>query len=318
MNRFAVLFLLAVMIAAPNRLFAQEANEWVKYENNPVLGGELGVCFDVTLIQENGLYKMWFSWRAKHSMGYTESVDGVHWKEPVVVLAPCDSGWEKLVNRSSVVHKGELYYMWYTGQTDTTSQIGFATSKDGIHWTRQSDKPVLTAEAPWEKVAVMCPDVRWNEETQLFEMRYSGGEQYEPNAIGYATSPDGLRWTKYENNPIFAADPNSKWEQHKVTAGQIVQRGEWFYMFYIGFENEHLARIGVARSKDGLTNWRRKKDNPIVSPDKDKWDADACYKPFAIYDEKEDLWRLWYNGRRGNVEQIGLVIHKGEDLGFTE
>ena len=191
MNRFAVLFLLAVMIAAPNRLFAQEANEWVKYENNPVLGGELGVCFDVTLIQEDGLYKMWFSWRAKHSMGYTESVDGVHWKEPVVVLAPCDSGWEKLVNRSSVVHKGELYYMWYTGQTDTTSQIGFATSKDGIHWTRQSDKPVLTAEAPWEKVAVMCPDVRWNEETQLFEMRYSGGEQYEPNAIGYATSPAG-------------------------------------------------------------------------------------------------------------------------------
>jgi hypothetical protein len=25
---------------------------------------------------------------------------------------------------------------------------------------------------------------------------------------------------------------------------------------------------------------------------------------------------LWYNGRRGGVEQIGAAIHDGEDLGF--
>jgi hypothetical protein len=27
-------------------------------------------------------------------------------------------------------------------------------------------------------------------------------------------------------------------------------------------------------------------------------------------------WQLWYNGRRGVVEQIGLALHDGEDLGF--
>ena len=318
MKRFSIILALAFLAVASCQLFAQDANQWVKYENNPVLGGDLGVCFDVTLIQEDGVFKMWFSWRTKHSMGYTESADGVDWSDPIVVLAPRDSGWEKLINRSSVVHKGDLYYMWYTGQTDNSSQIGFATSKDGIHWERQSAVPVLKAEEEWEKVAVMCPDVQWDEEDQLFKMRYSGGEQYEPNAIGYATSPDGLHWTKYKNNPIFAADPNNTWEQHKVTAGQFVKRGDWYYMFYIGFENEHLARIGIARSKDGITGWERLKTNPIISPDKDKWDGDACYKPFAIYDEKEDLWRLWYNGRKGNVEQIGLVIRQGEDLGFDQ
>ncbi len=318
MNRFILTLLSVIMLISPRQGLAEGAAPWVKYEGNPVLGGKLGVCFDVTLIQEDGLYKMWFSWRTKASMGYTESVDGINWREPVVVLAPRDSGWENLINRSSVVHKGDLYYMWYTGQTSKTSQIGFATSKDGIHWERQSDQPVLKAELEWEKTSVMCPDVQWDEEDQLFKMRYSGGEQYEPNAIGYATSPDGIQWTKYENNPIFAADPKSKWEQHKVTAGQIVKRGEWYYMFYIGFENEHLARIGIARSKDGINNWVRMKNNPIVSPDQGKWDADACYKPFAIYDEKDDLWRLWYNGRKGGTEQIGLVIHQGEDLGFDE
>ena len=36
---------------------------WRKYEANPVLGGNLGTCFDVTLLQDNDVYRMWFSWR---------------------------------------------------------------------------------------------------------------------------------------------------------------------------------------------------------------------------------------------------------------
>ena len=318
MDRIAFSFFLTLflLIVLPFSSFAQTETDWVKYENNPVLGGDLGVCFDVSLIRENDVYKMWFSWRTKRSIGYAESVDGVNWSDPIVVLEPTDSGWEMLVNRCGVVHKDDRYYMWYTGQTEKTSQIGFATSNDGVHWERASKNPVLTPEEEWEKTSAMCPDVQWDEDAKLFVMRYSAGEQYEPNAIGCATSPDGLNWKKYQKNPIFVADPESRWEQHKVTACQCVKRGEWFYMFYIGFENEHLARIGVARSKDGLTNWERMKNNPIISPDPGAWDGDACYKPFAIYDEDQDLWRLWYNGRKGGVEQIGLATHKGEDLGF--
>ena len=36
---------------------------WEKSPASPVLGGDLGVCFDVTMIEEDGLFKMWFSWR---------------------------------------------------------------------------------------------------------------------------------------------------------------------------------------------------------------------------------------------------------------
>ena len=56
-----------------------------------------------------------------------------------------------------------------------------------------SDKPVLVPERPWEKVAVMCPHVLWDEQAKLYRMWYSGGEQEEPNAIGYATSPGRTR-----------------------------------------------------------------------------------------------------------------------------
>jgi predicted GH43/DUF377 family glycosyl hydrolase len=162
----------------------------------------------------------------------------------------------------------------------------------------------------------MCPDVMWETVGKVFCMWYSGGEQYEPDAIGFATSADGNMWRKREANPVFKADPTNTWEQHKVTACQVVRREDWYYMFYIGFFDLHKAQIGIARSRDGLTNWQRHPGNPIISPTKDGWDHDACYKPYAIFDEARQRWMLWYNGRKGDVEQIGLATHEGEDLGF--
>jgi hypothetical protein len=85
-------------------------------------------------------------------------------------------------------------------------------------------------------------------------------------------------------------------------------------MFYIGFKDKHHAQIGLARSKDGVGDWRRHPANPIIRPGKGRWDGDAVYKPFALFDGKH--WLLWYNGRKGGVEQIGVAIHEGEGLGF--
>ncbi len=318
--------------------------KWTKYENNPVLGGaDLGTCFDIAMLQEDGKYKMWFSWRDKVSIAYTESKDGINWSEPTIALASNrESGWENEVNRPTVVKRDGVYHLWYTGQvwyndwSKSRSWIGYATSTDGIHFEKKSDKPVLVPEKGWEKEhAVMCPNVEWDADTKLYKMWYSGGDIYEPDAIGYATSPDGLVWTKYKNNPIFSSDKNIVWEQHKVAAAHIFKHNDWFLMFYIGYEDEHLARIGVARSKDGITSWERLPKNPIISPPgggkagqrnpkellpnqtaEDSWDASACYKPFVIYDAKEKKWRLWYNGRNGNLERIGLAFLEGEDLGF--
>jgi predicted GH43/DUF377 family glycosyl hydrolase len=289
---------------------------WTKYPNNPVLGGKLGTCFDVSLLKENATYQMYFSWRPKRSVALVESSDGIHWSDPpVIVLSPNDkTDWEQDINRPVVVKKSDGYHMWYTGQARGRSWIGYATSGDGKTWTRQSDKPVLWPDQPWEKVALMCPHVIWDEGGKQFRMWYSGGEQYEPDAIGYATSPDGLHWAKRQDNPIFKSDPSREWERHKVTACQVVRHDGWFYMFYIGFRDVDHAQIGLARSKDGITDWQRLPSNPIISPGKAAWDADACYKPYAIFDPKSARWMLWYNGRRGGVEQIGLAIHEGQEL----
>ena len=86
-------------------------------------------------------------------------------------------------------------------------------------------------------------------------------------------------------------------------------------MFYIGFHDEPTAQIGLARSRDGINDWQRHAENPIIFPGDDTWDGDACYKPFAVLDKGR--WILWYNGRRGHLEQIGLAFHEGEYLGFS-
>jgi beta-1,2-mannobiose phosphorylase / 1,2-beta-oligomannan phosphorylase len=311
----------AVLLAAVGALFSSAPTTgagtsagWRKYESNPVIGGKLGTVFDVTVLKEGNKYRMWASWRPKKSIALFESSNGTHWGEPTIVLGPTNSGWEDDVNRPGIVKRPDGYHLWYTGQAHGHSWIGYAVSRDGRNWERVGKSPVLSADAPWEKMAVMCPQVIWDGAREEYRMWYSGGEQYEPDAIGYATSKDGAHWTKYAANPIFQADAHKLWERDKVTAAQVVEHAGWFYMFYIGFRDIDHAQIGIARSRDGVGSWDRLARNPIISPDENAWDADACYKPWVIFDHGR--WLLWYNGRRGALEQIGLAIHDGEDLGF--
>ena len=294
---------------------------WEKFEGNPVLGGSYGVCFDISVLEMDGGYRMYFSWRTRKSIAVTDSRDGFSWSEPEICLAPrpTPQGWENDLNRPAVVYREGIYHMWYTGQFHSgdrggTSHIFYAVSEGGIHFQRKQDEPVLWPEEPWEKSSLMCPDVMWEEEEQLYKMWYSGGEKYEPNAIGYAVSKDGIHWEKRAGNPVFQADPENPWEQHKAAGCHVIKLDGEYLMFYIGYQNEDYAQIGLAKSKDGVSGWMRHPENPIIAPDPGAWDGEACYKPYAIYDGNR--WMLWYNGRKGHVEQIGVAVHEGWELGF--
>lgn len=295
---------------------------WVKYEKNPILGGSLGTIFDVSVLKDDdGLYRMYNSWRDQKSIALSVSKDGFNWTTPVICFPfNNETGWEFDVNRPTIIRQGGKYHMWYTGQigagkSDGYSWIGYATSEDGKLWLRTSDKPVLSPELPWEKVALMSPHVIWDEEEQIFKMWYCGGEQIEPNAIGYATSKDGIHWEKYKQNPIFQGDASNEWEQNRVGGCMVIKRENDYLMFYIGYKDMYYAQIGIARSKDGITNWERYENNPIIFPG-DGWDMHATYKPFPIQDVKNNRWLLYYNGRSYDHEQMGMAIHEGLDLGF--
>ncbi|MCY3024423.1 MAG: LamG domain-containing protein, partial [Planctomycetota bacterium] len=151
----------------------ESAGGWVKYEKSPVLGGQYGTCFDIAVLREGDAYRMWVSWRPKKSVALVESKDGLSWSAPEIVLPPAKTFWEEDINRPSVLKRDDGYHMWYTGQAKgRNSWIGYATSPDGKTWKRMSDKPVLSFDHPWEKVAVMCPHVLWDEQARLFRMWY--------------------------------------------------------------------------------------------------------------------------------------------------
>lgn len=289
---------------------------WEKYENNPVLGDELtGSVFDpYVFVDENGTYRMYVSWRKKGAIAVTTSEDGINWSELKIVLdKDTSTGWEDIVNRATVVYKDGLYHMWYTGQSNRISKIGYATSEDGYIFNKRNE-PVIINEKEWEKDSVMNPHVIYDEEENVFKMWYAAGETYEPDVIAYATSKDGINWDKYSGNPILKANENkSALDSFKVGGCDVHKlSNDSYIMFYIGYTDINTARIFVAKSQDGI-NWVRT-GKPIIVPEKGKFDSEACYKPSAILDSKNNRWMLWYNGRTLDREYIGLAIYNKDEI----
>ena len=290
---------------------------WIKCSENPLIGPTLGPngAFDGSVLRIGDEFWIWFSWRDLKSIGFCRTKDGIHMDfYPEPVLTPDPMGWDKDVNRIAVIREGNKFKMWYSGQDDETMRLGFAESTDGIHWTKYPE-PVLVPEGGWEKQCIMCPFVMREEVDgkSLYRMWYSAGHIFEPDAIGYATSNDGIHWQKHPANPIFS--PGAEWEKARVTACDIQKVGNDYYLFYIGFRDEFEGCcIGVAKSKDGISGWVRHPENPIIRPGKlGSWDDCNIYKPFIC--RVGDEWYMWYNASFRNdaqrKEQIGLATCSG-------
>ena len=302
---------------------------WVKV-SKPVFGGldrSLGKIFDVCVLfrtvklpptEMKPTFCMYFSWTSLNSIGLTFSYDGMTWGDPAVALYGQNDGigndWQSIVNRPHVLYHNSIYHMWYSAQDieNSVSTIGYATSPDGLKWERHIVGPVLAPTQPWEHTTIMCSHVLFDAHKSLYRMWYSAGHQYEPLAIGHAVSCDGIHWNRTQDLPIFTSDRMLEWEQDRVTCPTVVYNGEYYYMFYIGFANIDDAAIGIARSRDGVSNWERHPHNPILKPSAGSWDRDAVYKPYPVFDGSR--WWLWYNGRHGIMEQIGLAILFEHDL----
>ena len=284
--------------------------KWKKYDKNPVFGNrETGTVFDAQVTKFGGeKFRMYFSWRCKKALAYTESSDAIHWSEPKICMESNPAnGWEDDINRSCVIYKDGKYLMWYTGQARGFSKIGYAVSEDGVKFERVLNMPVMVPEYPYEGFSVMNPYVIWDEEKNLFRMWYASGETHEPNVLCYAESQDGIKWEKSLLNPIYVKGNKGAWDCDRVGGCEVHRLPDGNYlMFYIGYSDIDTARIGAAISPDGVTCWKQAEGNPLICPSKDTFDACACYKPTVFIDE--DKIYLWYNGRTGDEEYIGLAI----------
>lgn len=289
--------------------FPCEQGGWRK-KGQLKLDGLTGSIFDPYVLISDTI-RLYYSDRQKNTIEMIQSQNGEDWSRPISVMkGSADTKWDNQINRASVVFHNGTYKMWFTGQHQGKSAIGVALSKDGTNFEKLCNNPVLKPEYDYEGDSVMNPCVIWDEHDKLFKMWYSAGETYEPDVICYATSEDGVEWKKMADlNPVLQRS-EEKYDCCKVGGCDVHKiSNDRYIMFYIGYQNVDVARICVAESTDGITGWKRSKENPILAPSPNEWDSDAIYKPCVGCFNGNAY--LWYNGRKKNVERIGYAINEG-------
>ncbi len=244
-------------------------------------------------------FKMWYTgvdnkilpedrkWRA----GYATSPDGIVWTRYRGNNCPTspegdgcvfDTGsagsWDDAVIGTSDViidydaPTDERYKMWYEGCIyDGTPvhpcKIGYATSPDGITWTRYSGNNCPTGlqgdgcvfdigdNGSWDSSSVFQPVILKTPEGQ-YEMWYAANSQLSTGIrIGYATSPDGITWTRYPGNNcptdplgngcVFDIGVSGNWDDRSIKSPSVLRISGRHLMWYLGKEDK-LFKVGLA------------------------------------------------------------------------
>lgn len=299
---------------------------WTLDPKNPLLDvlpgspWEASAVFDPCVARRaDGSLWMWYSTRGARPSSIALAIDtsgtGSHFvryaHNPVLTPDPPESAPATAITRPSVVALPDgTWRMWYSTNSPDgpagRAWIGTATSIDGVNWQKHGS-PVMTPQPGWEQPALQCPNVFYDAESGRFMMWYCGGQVYEPDAVGFATSPDGITWTRHPANPIFK--PTSGWEGYKVGSFQVHRVGAEYYAFYNAFQNDpFVSQVGMARSADGVTAWEHHPANPLLIPGPlGSWDAAMVYKPSALWDERKQRWDVWFNASQvlNSFERIG-------------
>jgi predicted GH43/DUF377 family glycosyl hydrolase len=213
----------------------------------------------------------------------------------------------KLLFFPSVVYdatKG-LYRMWFMylpGWSGVPYNIGYAVSTDGIDWLMYARNPVLQPGSPGSFDYPNIHDPFVMRDGNGYRMYYTGftGSRY---AIGIATSPDGIRWTKYAGNPVLTAQPNP-WEFAGPAEPKVIFDGTQYKMFYTGVDASGTYGIGLATSSDGFA-WERYSSNPVLPKGPPgSWDQYAVGTIATFF--ANGKYYLYYGG--GPYTPIGYAI----------
>jgi predicted GH43/DUF377 family glycosyl hydrolase len=127
-----------------------------------------------------------------------------------------------------------------------------------------------------------------------------------PINISYATSPDGILWTPYENNPIFTGD-GTGFDSAGVRGPlvSVENDGTWL-MYYNGIpslsQTADAIGTGKATASEPIGPWERQ-DAPIFSRSDNgrAWDGDVMFMDDIL--KTDEGYTLYYTARGGTGER---------------
>jgi beta-1,2-mannobiose phosphorylase / 1,2-beta-oligomannan phosphorylase len=179
---------------------------------------------------------------------------------PVFSGTGADTWDEKIRERGYILREGNQWHLWYTGYRlsgDTTRYLGYASSSDGLNWTRHPDNPIF--------------DQSWVEDMQVIKQ----GETYVMVAEGrndiahMMTSTDGIHWGDHGSLDIRYANGQPLTPGAYGTPTLWIE-GEAWNLFY---EREDLG-IWLARSTDRKV-WTNVQDEPVIACGPEAYDKRA-------------------------------------------
>lgn len=260
------------------------------------------------VIKENGIYKMWYTgnngsgWR----IGYATSLNGFSWTGtpgPVIQSGSTD-GWEMDNSDPFVIHNDDSYIMWYSSLGYNWAwgsdrfRLRYVTSTDGISWTKYPTWILIGTPGSWDNGGINR-GISIMKTNSSYKMWYTGvnegtsGTNFERWQIGYATSPDGVTWTK-NSSPVI--QPTEEWELYSVSYPNVVFDGTTYEMWYTAGNKDSLpVQVVYATSTDGI-NWNKPAGkNPVFSIGPlGSFDSSALSSPFILKDN--NLLRMFYGG----------------------
>lgn len=131
----------------------------------------------------------------RQRLGVARSKDGVAWEKyrgnPILEIGAYGAFDETGLGEPAVWSQHAWYWMLYTARDrNEVRRLGLARSRDGVRWTRVSERPALRGELDWNSKVMCDPHVLTN--TQPLWVYFGGGDKAEPaenlnGQIGYGT-----------------------------------------------------------------------------------------------------------------------------------
>lgn len=180
-------------------------------------------------------------------------------KNPLFSGTGGDTWDEKIRERGFILREDDGYHMWYTGyrektQKDVGMALGYATSPDGITWTRHPGNPIFN-ESWVEDMIVVKHD-------SLYYMFAEGRN----DVAHMLTSRDKIHWQDHGSLMIRRTDGQPLSPGPYGTPCVYIEGNVW-HLFY---ERDDLG-IWHATSTDVKT-WTNVQDEPVIKMGPEAYD----------------------------------------------
>jgi predicted GH43/DUF377 family glycosyl hydrolase len=287
---------------------------WTRYAGNPVVAN--GMNSRPVRVDEHTL-RVYYGSREKPGLYYFDVDDRQpeRLKAPPVgpFLTPGPGKYDDdlLLAPEPVRLSATHLRMYYSSKKKggffaKTWTLSVADSHDnGATWTKYAGNPILEpTDEKWECGAVGFCSV---EKTPAgWKMWYLGTDDQGDalKQVGYATSTDGLQWTRYPHNPIIGVNPRLHWEAKAIAVPRVIRDDRLYKVWYCSYPQNNTYAIGQAESFDGL-RWFRSPSNPVMKGDGSGFDSAMTAYPGVI--RVGDRYLMWYSGNSYGSAGIGFA-----------